>query len=192
MRSDLSRRKPRVLSPVLDLSRPRGDEPRREARKRRKNGGTQDAPARAGMNPVTAKPYCRRGECWHTRGDEPRTVIAHGWSRTSVEARTASTSEPTETGVAAAAFPRICSTGCFNRRAGPGQPVRCGWKGFFGRCTRDRAMNWYGRLVPSLDTALDHENAPPSTHRIGQDRIGRRDQCDCMAVQQHCPPWAEP
>ena len=29
-------------------------------------------------------------------------------------------------------------------------------------------MHWYGRLVPSLDTTLDHENAPPSTHRIGQ------------------------
>ena len=43
-------------------------------------------------------------------------------------------------------------------------------------CT-DRASRRCGRLVPIFDTTVDHENARPFTHPIGQDPVGRRPPC---------------
>ena len=87
----------------------------------------------------------------------------------------------------------VASTGAMvpvSRSAG--QPVRGGWKGSFVRCMSGWPKRRYGRLVPILDTTLDHENARPPTHRIGQDPIGTVNQRERMAAQRHCPAWAEP
>ena len=96
-------------------------------------------------------------------------------------------------GVLAAVIPRICSTGRFKRRIGPDGPTGDGWNDSFVRL-HDRISRISGcrRPLPILDTTLECEKAQLWAERIGQDRIGRVDQCDCMGAQPHCPAWAEP
>ena len=99
----------------------------------------------------------------------------------------ASTSESREFGVLATVITRICSTGRFNQRTGPDQPVKGELKGLL-RSLNDRTGRYVGTAgsSPIRDITLDHDNARPSTPHIGQYRIVRGD-CDCMAAQRHSP-----
>ena len=89
----------------------------------------------------------------------------------------ASTSESREFGVLATVIPRICSTGRFNRRTGPDQPVKGELKGLF-RSLHDRTGRFVGtagsfRSSTPRSIKTTHGLSLTAPHRAASDRQGR-------------------
>ena len=103
--------------------------------------------------------------------------MVHEWSQPRVEAMTAIASEFVEIDVLAAVFPRMCSTGRFNRRTGPDQPVKGELKGLF-RSLHDRTGRFVGtagsfRSSTPRSIKTTHGLSLTAPHRAASDRQGR-------------------